>query len=103
MLLCNCGRKPLEEISRQGMTEPPRNCHRQLTDMAYVGPRAEEHKRSLVDAKTRKEENVISRCHVMLKPPARRTICPGSGLAFPVNQLAIDRVVAIARRWRELP
>ena len=60
-LLRNGGRKPLKEISRQRMTQPPRDCHRQLADMAHVGPRSKEHKRSLVDVQTRKEKNVIAR------------------------------------------
>lgn len=101
--LCNGGREALEEIAGQGMTQPPRYCHWPLADVAYVLRRAEEHKGSLLNAKTRKEENMAPLGHVKPISSTCGTIGSCGGLALPVNQLAVDRVIAIPCRRGELP
>ena len=97
----NCSCERLIEIARQRVFEFPRDRHRSLADVAAIGSRAEEPKGAVVSVEAGEQHDAASVALLVPVAQAGRSIGACGRLALPVDEVAADRVVAIASRRRE--
>src|SRR2546423_2699105 len=83
------------------MFEAPSDSHRHLGLVAHILRRSEEMERAIVFFQAREEHDARAAGNVSLITSAGRTVRTRRGLALPVDELAANRIIAVASGWRE--
>ena len=70
--------------------------------MTNIGRRPEEPEGAIITAQSGEQHDTRAHRNMILVPLTSFARLTNGGLRFPVNQVTIDRVVLVARRWGEL-
>lgn len=85
------------------MPEAPGDRHWLLGLVLDISGGAQKPEGTIVRSEASKQHNGRTKGNVRLVASSRLTIGAGDALALPVDQVAADRIVPIARRRRKLP